>query len=229
MQRFIMAATLLLALGLGLSIDRSTSAQDSFTCDDFSTFDEAFDAFVGAGGPQEDPNGVDPDRDGFPCEDLDGTPVDAQSAASNEYPSGTGTFVGSGAAGQESTALDNWIVGSESASNGSDDVTAVVDDTFVGSAAQSDDDEEPTGIGPLVGTAGQSDDGAETDGIGTLVGGEGAWSDGSTSNESVAAMPSTGVGSTGTVFSGLTMGLIALFSVLALGAGSFGLVRARRN
>lgn len=210
MQRFIVAATLLLALGLGLFIDRTTSAQDSFSCDDFSTFDEALSAFADAGGPQTDPNGVDPDRDGFPCEDLDGTPDDAQSAATNAFPEAGGTFVGSGAAG-----------------NSAEESTVVIDGSFIGSAAQSDDEPEPTGIGSLVGSAAQSNDRMESGGIGSLVGSEAAWTDGTVSGDTVASMPSTGVGSAGFAPSMLAMSLMALCSALALGAGTLSLVRVR--
>ena len=214
MQRYIMAATLLLALGLGLVVDRTTSAQDSFSCDDFSTFDEALSAFSGAGGPQSDPNGVDPDRDGFPCEDLDGTPGDAQSAATNAFPQAGGTFVGSGAA-----------------SNSAEESSATIDGSFIGSAVQSDDEDgdESTGIGPLVGSAAQSDDESESTGLGSDVGSEGAWSDGSETGETVASMPSTGVGSVEFVPSMLTMSLMALCSALALGAGTLSLVRVGRR
>ena len=217
MQRFIMAATLLLALGLGLFIDRSVSAQDAFSCDDFSTFDDAFDAFVAAGGPQEDPNGVDPDRDGFPCEDLDGTPEDARSAASNEYPSGGDPFVAS------------WIVGSEAAGSDTHGAPVEVDGSFVGSAAAQADDDEPTGIGPYVGTPSQNADQPESNGIGSLVGGEAAWTDGTASDASVSAMPSTGVGAVESAWSGLSVSLMALFSVLALGAAALGTLRVRRD
>ena len=227
MQRFIMAATLLLALGLGLFIDRSATAQGSLSCDDFSTFDDAFDAFLQAGGPQEDPNGIDPDRDGLPCEDLDGTPEDARSAASNEYPTSRDTFVGSGAAEQDSTPLGTSIVGSEAAGSDAGDAATSSDEPVVDSATQSDDDSGPTGIGPFVGTAGESDDESESTGIGTLVGGEGAWTDGTATDESVRAMPSTGVGPIDGGNAGLTVSLVALLSVLAFGAGTFGMVRSR--
>lgn len=234
-QRFIMAATLLLALGFGLVIDRSASAQESFSCDDFTTFDEAFDAFVAAGGPQEDPNGVDPDRDGFPCEDLDGTPDDARSAASNEYPQSGDSLVGSEAGDSDSSPVWTSVVGSEATDDDANDSTGTVDGSFVGSASQTGGDSEPTGIGPYVGTAGQSEDAPDaadtpdSTGIGSYVGGEVAWTDGTATDESVWAMPSTGVGSVETALSGMTIGLIALLSVLALGAGTAGLVRVRRG
>lgn len=54
MSRYVMAPTMLLALGLGLLIDRSASAQASFSCDDFSASDETLDAILEAGSDTDD-------------------------------------------------------------------------------------------------------------------------------------------------------------------------------
>lgn len=212
MPRFIMATTLLSALGHGLFVDRTTSAQDSFSCDDFSTFDEAFGAFADAGGPKSDPNGVDPDTDGFPCKDLHGAPGAARSAATHAFPEVGGTFVGSGAA-----------------SDSTEESTAVIDGSFVGSAAQSDDEPEPTGIGSLVGSAAQSDDEPGSSGIGSLVGSGAAWTDGTASGDAVDSMPGTGAGPAGFAPSMLAVSPMALCSALALGAGTLSRGRVGRR
>ena len=39
-------------------------------CGDFLTFDEAWEFFIAAGGPENDPHLLDMDRDGIPCETL---------------------------------------------------------------------------------------------------------------------------------------------------------------
>ncbi len=80
MQRLIMAATMLLALALGLVGVQSVSAQGDPTCADFDTYDAAYTAFADAGGPEEDPFGLDPDRDGYPCEDIADAPAQAKTA-----------------------------------------------------------------------------------------------------------------------------------------------------
>ncbi len=45
----------------------ATAAQAAKTCASFVTADSAQTAFLAAGGPQQDPRGMDPDGDGFVC------------------------------------------------------------------------------------------------------------------------------------------------------------------
>lgn len=85
MKRLIMEAALLLTLALGGVGVQSTAAQDSPTCADFSTYDEAYAAFAAAGGPEEDPYRLDPDRDGYPCEDVSDAPSQARTAPENAW------------------------------------------------------------------------------------------------------------------------------------------------
>ena len=83
-----MTAAMLLTLALGLVGVRSAAAQDDPTCADFTTYDEAYTAFEEAGGPPEDSFGLDPDGDGYPCEDIADAPSQAQDAPEGAWPRG---------------------------------------------------------------------------------------------------------------------------------------------
>ena len=77
---------MLLTLALGFVGARSVSAQDDPTCADFDSYADAAAAFEEAGGPQEDPYDLDPDADGYPCEDIADAPDQAQDAPEGAWP-----------------------------------------------------------------------------------------------------------------------------------------------
>lgn len=54
---------------------------DTKDCDDFLTFREARAFFQGAGGPENDPHGLDADNDGVPCEGLPGAPETTEASS----------------------------------------------------------------------------------------------------------------------------------------------------
>lgn len=233
MQRFIMSAALLLALAMGLLGTRSVSAQDAFLCSDYLTYAAANVAFIEAGGPDQDPNGADPDRDGFPCEDLPGAPEEASTATEGLYP-WNADIVGSGAAPADTSSSSGTIVGSGAAS-ASDSLT----DESPTVADQTDGDDTPAG-NTIVGSgasvnsaedapAEAADEPADDDGagLGEVIGAEGWWAEDATGGD-VTTMPSTGSGVTASSYFGFATLLFVILCVLALGTGSGAWIRSRR-
>jgi Excalibur calcium-binding domain len=65
-----LAATLLIAAPVGFWILLPVPANADLDCSNFSTQAAAQEAFIAAGGPTSDPNGLDADGDGVACESL---------------------------------------------------------------------------------------------------------------------------------------------------------------
>ena len=83
LRRFLIIGSLVAGLSL---LPSSASAQD-FTCEDFPDQETAQAFFEANGGPQQDPNGLDPDGDGVACETLPAqAPVETEEPEETDDP-----------------------------------------------------------------------------------------------------------------------------------------------